>query len=146
MGIMQAYGPQNPLVGLTEIRNTLADLLFTAGVRNADRYYRPMNQQIEQQLAQQAAQAAAQQPPQSDPQSAAFLQAEQMKVSARVQADMQRNQIEAMKAQMADDRERDRMAQDLYLRAAEIEAKSGVAVQTAQIKAEQAAPRMPGAM
>ena len=50
MGIMQAYGPQNPLVGLTEIRNTLADLLFAAGVRNADRYYRPMNQQIEQQL------------------------------------------------------------------------------------------------
>lgn len=146
MGIMQAYGPQNPLVGLTEIRNTLADLLFTAGVRNADRYYRPMNQQIEQQLAQQAAQAAAQQPQQPDPQSAAFLQAEQMKVSARVQADMQKNQIEAMKAQMADDRERDRMAQDLYLRAAEIEAKSGVAVQTAQIKAEQAAPRMPGAM
>jgi hypothetical protein len=146
MGIMQAYGPQNPLVGLTEIRNTLADLLFAAGVRNADRYYRPMNQQIEQQLAQQAAQAAAQQPQQPDPQSAAFLQAEQMKVSARVQADMQRNQIEAMKAQMADDRERDRMAQDMYLRAAEIEAKSGVAVQTAQIKAEQAAPRMPGAM
>lgn len=146
MGIMQAYGPQNPLVGLTEIRNTLADLLFAAGVRNADRYYRPMNQQIEQQLAQQAAQAAAQQPQQPDPQSAAFLQAEQMKVSARVQADMQKNQIEAMKAQMADDRERDRMAQDMYLRAAEIEAKSGVAVQTAQIKAEQAAPRMPGAM
>ncbi|MEY4863755.1 MAG: hypothetical protein RLZ51_1850 [Pseudomonadota bacterium] len=144
MGIMQAYGPQNPLVGLTEIRNTLADILFAAGVRNADRYYRPMSMQIEQQLMGQAAQAAAQQQPQQDPQSAAFLQAEQMKVSARVQADMQKNQIEAMKAQMADDRERDRMAQDLYLRAAEIEARSGVAVQTAQIKAEQAAMRGPG--
>lgn len=143
MGIMQAYGPQNPLVGLTEIRNTLADLLFAAGVRNADRYYKPMNQQIEQQLIAAQQQAAASQPPQPDPQSAAFLQAEQMKVSARVQADMQRNQIEMAKAQMADDRERDRMAQDLFLREADIRAKSGVAVQTARIKAEQAAMRGP---
>ena len=143
MGIMQAYGPQNPIVGLTEIRNTLADILFAAGVRNADRYYKPMSPEIEMQIAQQAAQAAQQQPQQTDPQAMAFLQAEQMKMSARAQADMQKNQIEAMKAQMADDRERDRMAQDLYLRAAEIEAKSGVAVQTAQIKAEQAAMRGP---
>lgn len=146
MGIMQAYGPQNPIVGITEIRNTLADMLFAAGIRNADRYYRPMTQQMEQQLMQAQAEAAAQQPPQQDPQSAAFLQAEQMKVSARVQADMQKNQIEAMKAQAADDRERDRMAQDLALRSAEIAAKYGIAIDTARIKAEQAAPRMPGAM
>ena len=146
MGIMQAYGPQNPMVGMTEIRNTLADLLFASGVRNADRYYKPMNHQIEQQLMQAQAQAAAQQQPQQDPQSAAFLQAEQMKVSARVQADMQKNQIEAMKAQAMDDRERDRMAQDLFLRGAEIAAKTGVQLNTAQLKAEQAAPRNGGVM
>lgn len=143
MGIMQAYGPQNPIVGITEIRNTLADMLFAAGIRNADRYYRPMTQQMEQQLLAQQAEAAAQQQPQQDPQSAAFLQAEQMKVSARVQADMQKNQIEAMKAQMADDRERDRMAQDLFLRGAEIAAKTGVQLNAAQLKAEQAAMRGP---
>lgn len=146
MGIMQAYGPQNPMVGLTEIRNTLADMLFSAGLRNADRYYKPMTPEIEMQLAQQAAEAAANQPPAQDPQSAAFLQAEQMKVSARVQADMQKNQIEAMKAQAADDRERDRMAQDLFLGVADIAAKTGVQLNTAQLKAEQAAPRTPGAM
>ena len=143
MGIMRAYGPQNPMVGLTEIRNTLADILFSAGVRNADRYYKPMSPEIEMQIAQQAAQAAAQQQPQGDPQSMAFLQAEQMKTSARAQADMQKNQIEAMKAQMADDRERDRMAQDLYLRGAEIAAKTGVQLNAAQLKAEQAAMRGP---
>lgn len=144
MGILQSYGPQNPLVGLTELRNTLADILYGAGIRNADRHYKPMTAQIEQQLAEAQAQAAAQQPPQQDPQSAAFLQAEQMKVSARMQADMQRVQIEAMKAQAADDRERDRMAQDLAISEAEIAAKYGIAIDTARIKAEQAAPRMPG--
>lgn len=143
MQIMQGYGPQNPLVGLTEIRNTLADMLFAAGIRNADRYYRPMSPEIEQQLMAQAAQAAAQQQPAQDPQSMAFLQAEQMKTSARVQADMQKVQVEAMKAQMADDRERDRMAQDLFLRGAEIAAKTGVQLNAAQLKAEQAAMRGP---
>lgn len=143
MGIMQAYGPQNPIVGLTEIRNTLADILFGAGIRNADRYYKPMSPEIEMQIAQQAAQAAQQQPQQGDPQTMAFLQAEQMKMSARAQADMQKNQIEAMKAQMADDRERDRMAQDLFLRGAEIAAKTGVQLNAAQLKAEQAAMRGP---
>lgn len=143
MAIIQAYGLQNPLVGLTEVRNTLADMLFSAGLRNSDRYYRPMNLQIEQQVLQDQAQAAAQQPQQQDPQSMAFLQAEQMKASARVQADMQKTQVDVMKAQMADDRERDRMAQDLFLRGAEIAAKTGVQLNAAQLKAEQAAMRGP---
>lgn len=146
--ILQTYGPGNPLVGLTELRNTLADILYNAGIRSADRYYKPMNAQMEQQLAAQQAQqaqAAAGQQPQ-DPQSAAFLQAEQMKTSARVQSDMQKNQVEAMKAQQLDDRERDRMAQDLAIQTAEIAAKYGIAVDTARIKAEQAAPRMPMGM
>ena len=149
MGIMQAYGPQNPIVGLTEIRNTLADMLFSAGLRNADRYYKPMNPQIEQQLAAQQAQAAAQQAQQGqpqDPQAAAFMQVEGMKAQAKASADMQKVQLEAMKAAAADDRERDRMAQDLFLGVANIAAKTGVQLNTAQIKAEQAMPRQPGGM
>lgn len=146
MGIMQAYGPQNPIVGLTEIRNTLADMLFSAGLRNADRYYKPMTPEIEQQLAAQAAQAAAQQGQPQDPQAAAFMQVEGMKVQARAQSDMQKNQIEAMKAQASDDRDRDRMAQDLFLGVAGIAAKTGVQLNTAQLKAEQAMPRQPGGM
>jgi hypothetical protein len=141
--ILQTYGPSNPLVGLTELRNTLADILFNAGIRSADRYYKPMNAQMEQQIAAQQAQqqqAMAGQP-QQDPQSMAYLQAEQMKASARVQADMQKTQIDAMKAQQLDDRERDRMAQDLAIQTAEIAAKYGIAVDTARIKSEQAAPR-----
>jgi hypothetical protein len=144
-GVWQAFGPTNGLVTMTNIRNTLADILGHSGLHNADRYYQPMNPQIEQQLMQQAAQAAqaAQQGGQASDPNAAFLQAEQMKVSARVQADMQRAQLDGYKAQMQDDRERDRMTQDLAIKAAELVAKTGVQLNTAQIKQEQAMPRQP---
>jgi len=138
MGIWQSYGPQNGIVTMTNIRNTLADILRHSGMHNAERYYQPMNPQMEQQLMMQAAQAAqGQQQQPSDP-NAAFLQAEQMKTSARVQADQQKMQMDFVKAQMQDDRERDRMIQDLAIEAAKILASSGLRLNEQQIKAEQA--------
>ena len=144
MQIWQAYGPTNGIVSMTGIRNTLADILGMAGIHNADRYYNPMNPQIEQQLMAMAAQAAQGQQPQqpSDP-NAAFLQAEQMKMSARVQADMAKTQLDAEKMRMDDDLERDRMAQDLAIKAAELLAKTGVQLDLNAIKREQQMPRMP---
>jgi len=143
MGIWQAYGPSNGIVTMTNIRNALADILSHSGLHNADRYYQPMNPQIEQQLMAAAAQQAqqAQQGAQASDPNAAFLQAEQMKVSARVMADREKAMLEARKADMQDDRERDKMAQDLAIKVAEILAKSGVQINTANLKAEQAAPR-----
>ena len=60
--IYQTYGPQNGLVSLTNIRNTLSDMLATSGIRNSDRYFAPITQEIEQQMMQQqqAAQGQAQ--------------------------------------------------------------------------------------
>lgn len=142
MGIWQAYGPSNGLVTMTNIRATLAEILRHSGLHNVDKYYNPMTPEIEQQLLQQAAQAAQGQQQASDP-NAAFLQAEQMKVSARVQADMAKTQLDAQKMMMEDDRERDKMAQELAVKVAELLAKTGVQINTAAIKAEQSAPRGP---
>lgn len=144
MQIWQAYGATNGIVSMTGIRNTLADILGMAGIHNADRYYNPMNPQIEQQLLMMAAQAAQGQQPQqpSDP-NMAFLQAEQMKMSARVQADIAKTQLDAEKMRMDDDLERDRMAQDLAIKAAELLAKTGVQLDLNAIKREQQMPRMP---
>jgi hypothetical protein len=145
-GIWQAYGPTNGLVSLTTIRNLQADLLALAGIHNADRYWLPMDPEREQMLMQQAAQAAQQQPAPSDP-NMAFLQAEQMKVSARVMADREKAQLDMVKAQMQDDRERDRMEQDAVLRAAELAGKHSIAVNTQALRAQQQQPRpMPGQM
>jgi hypothetical protein len=144
MGIWQAYGPQNNIVSMTNIRNTLADILRHGGLNNSERYYQPMNQQMEQALMMQAAQAAQgqQQAQPSDP-NAAFLQAEQMKTSARVMADQQKAQLDYQKALMQDDRERDKMTQDLAIEAAKIFANTGVRLNEQQIRAQQAMTPMP---
>jgi hypothetical protein len=73
----------------------------------------------------------------------AFLQSEQMKMSARAQVDMAKVQLDAEKMRMDDDRERDRMAQDLAIRAGELLAKTGVQLDLNAIKREQQMPRMP---
>lgn len=145
--IYQTYGPQNGLVTLTQLRNTLADMLALGGLRNSDRYFMPMNPQIEQQMMmqqQQAAQAAAQGQQQPDP-NAAFLQAEQMKAQTRAQVDMAKAQMDQQykmhKLAMDDDLQRDEMVQDLAVKVAEILGKYGTAVDVEQVKQEQAAVR-----
>jgi spore coat protein CotH len=66
------------------------------------------------------------------------MQVEQMKSQTRAQADMQRTQVDIMKAQMQDDRERDKMTQDLAIEAAKIFANTGVRLNEQQIRAQQA--------
>jgi len=136
--IYQTYGPQNGLVSLTNIRNTLADVLAASGVRNSDRYFAPMTPEIEQQMLmmQQQAQEAMAQQGQSDP-NAAFLQAEQMKAQSKMQSDMMKLQLDQQKAIAEDDRKRDQMAQDLLVDAAKIYGQYGSTVDVARVKAEQ---------
>lgn len=141
MQIWQNYGPTNGLVGMTQMRNTLADILGLGGIRNSDRYYQPMDAQKEQMLIQQAQQA---QQPQPDPNAAiaqAQIQAEQIKAQAKIQSDQLKAQLDAQKALAADDRERDKMDQDLLIKAAEVIGKYGTAVDVERIKAMQAEPR-----
>ena len=143
MQIIQTYGMQNGLVGLTNIRNTLADILALGGIRNADRYYAPMNPQIEQQVIMMQQQMAAQRQDPNQALAQAQIQAETIKAQVKAQSDMAKIQLDAQKALAADDRERDQMDQDLLIKAAEMVGKYGTAVDVAQIKALQDAPRFP---
>jgi len=136
--VYQQYGATNGLVSLTNIRNTLADILAASGIRNAERYFAPMTPEAEQQMMQQAqqAQAQAQQQPMPDP-NAAILQAEQMKAQVKMQTDMAKLQFDAQKAAADNDLKRDQMAQDLLVDAAKIAGQYGTSVDVARIKAEQ---------
>lgn len=154
MSVWQQYGPQNGLVTMTNVRNTLADLLGTVGLKNTDRYYLPVTFEKEQELiaakqeqAAQQAQMMAQSQQQTDPQQA-FMATEQMKASTKAQVDMAKLQLEAQKAAsdrdfkmhelaMKDDLQRDNMVQDLAVKVAEILGKYETAVDTTAIKAEQ---------
>lgn len=138
--IFSNYGMQNGLVGMTEIRNTLADMLALGGLRNINRYFKPMSSEQEMALQQQA---QAQQGQQPMDQAAAYLQAEQLKAQAKSQTDMAKLQIDAQKAIATDDRERDQMDQDLLVKAAEIYGKYQTNVDVAGVKQAQAQPRYP---
>ena len=145
--VYQTYGPMNGLVSLTNIRNTLADILASSGIRNADRYFAPITPEIEMQLLQmqqqQQAALAGQQP--SDP-AQAMVQAEAMKAQTKAQVDMTKAQMENQRKMhemaMKDDLARDQMAQDLYVDAATLAGQYGQAVDLAKIKAEQDKERM----
>ena len=143
--VYQTYGPQNGLVSMTNIRNTLADLLAASGVRNADRYFSPITPEIEAQMLQAQQQAQAEQGAAPDP-NAAFLQAEQIKAQAKMQSDMAKLQLDAQKAASEDDLKRDKMAQDLFIDTAKVYGQYGTAVDVARVQAEQDKMRMIGGM
>jgi hypothetical protein len=60
-----------------------------------------------------------------------------MKAQAKVSTDMAKLQLDAQKAMAEDDRERDKMAQDLLVDAAKIAGQYGTQVDIARVKAEQ---------
>lgn len=134
------YGPRNGVVTLTGMRNTITDMLALAGIRNSERYFNPITMEIEQQLQAQAAQAAAEaaqggnQP--MDP-NQAFLQAEQMKAQQRIAIEQFKAQEGARKAIMDDDLQRDKMAQDLAIKDAELSAKYGIEIEKIRLAQQQ---------
>ena len=141
--VYQTYGPMNGLVSLTNIRNTLSDILASSGIRNADRYFAPITPEIEMQLLQiqQQQQAALAGQGQAQDPATAMVQAEAMKAQTKAQVDLQRAQMDDARKReemnMQDDLRRDQMAQDLYVDAAKTLGQYGSAVDIARIKAEQ---------
>jgi len=130
------YGPNNGVVTLSGMRNTLTDMLALAGIRNSERYFNPITPEIEQQLQQMAAQEAQGQEPPMDP-NEAFLKAEEMKAQQRIAIEQFKAQEAARKAIMDDDLKRDQMAQDLAIKDAELAAKYGVEVDKLALQREQ---------
>jgi hypothetical protein len=139
--IYTTYGPYNGMVSLTNIRNTLSDMLAAAGVRNSDRYFAPITPEVEQQLLAMQQQAQAQQAQGASDPNQAFLAAEQMKAQAQMQSDMAKLQMEQQKLMMEDDRKRDQMDQDLLVDAAKVLGQYGTQVDVAAIRAAQQAAR-----
>lgn len=156
--IIAQFGPGNPVVSLTQMFNTIQDGLALMGMKNVQRYFTPVTPEIEQALKQEMeakAASANQQPP--DP-AQALLQAEQIKAQTKMQTDQMRGQIDISKAaaqhrmdmtrlraeygykvadgQRQDDLARDKMLQDMWLKLAEIEAKLGVQIHSAELGTE----------
>ena len=143
MQIWESYGTSNGLVTMTGIRNTLGDMLSLAGVKNIDRYFNPMTAETEAQLIQQQEELAAQEQEGAMTDAEALVQSEQYNADKQMEMQQLKLQIEAQKAIAVDDRDRDKMDQDLLIKAAEILGKYGTAVDTANIKKAQDEARYP---
>ena len=141
MQIWTQYGNGNGLVTMTGIRNTLGDMLALQGVKNVDRYFQPINPEIEAQLIQEQQQMAAESPQITEAE--ALVQAEQYKADKQMEMQQLKLQIDAQKAIAVDDRERDALDQELMIKVAEILGKYGTSVDTAQIKADKEQTRYP---
>jgi hypothetical protein len=128
--ILATLGPGNPLVDLRQLRSTYAEMLRLAGYKDASRFFR----EIDQAAMQQMAQASQQRQPPMDP-NMMLAQVEAQKAQIDMQIAREKMQLEWLKAQQADDRERDRTEADIALRAAEMQAKYGAQVDMAAIKA-----------
>lgn len=118
--ILQTLGPNNPLVSIKQYRNTLAQITELQGFKDASRYFNEITPEIEQQMAQ---------PPQPQPDPTQILaQVEAQKVQKDIEIADKKMAVEIATQKAADDRERDKLELDAWLKAQEMQLKYGVPV------------------
>ena len=110
---LEKLGPNNPLVGLGQIRNTLSKMLEISGYPDSNQFFKPLPLDYE-----------APQPPPPKPSPEELLaQAQMADIEARTAIDQQKIQLDAMKQQQLDEREWARIAGDLAIREFQAESK-----------------------
>jgi hypothetical protein len=142
MGILQNMGLQNPFVTLRHISNAMQDRVRLAGLPNGTRYLNVITPEVEQQIMQELAaqqQQAMQAGAAMSPEAMAIVQGEQIKAQAKLQSDAARVQAQMEKDREKADLERDRLLQDLIIKAAELEATHGIRLDILSILRAQAA-------
>jgi len=130
--LLQTLGPNNPLVTMGQYANTLTKLVEMAGYKDSSQFFNQLPMDY----------APPQQPPQPDP-TQALAQVQIQSIQADIQKKAAELALEREKMIRADDRERDRIAQDGILKRQEMELKYQVnlAATQAEIDAKVAMDR-----
>lgn len=110
---LEKLGPDNPLVGLGNIRNTLAKMLEISGYKDTDQFFKPLPIDWT---------PPPPEPPPPTPEEL-LAQAQMADIQARTAIDQQKLEVDVMKAQQLDDRETTRIAGDLAIREFQAEEK-----------------------
>jgi hypothetical protein len=128
---IQTYGPNNPLVDLSQFRTTLAQMTTLAGFQDASQFWKEINPQEVQAFMQQMAQG------QNKPDPAQIIaQVEAEKIKADILINAAKQELERQKAIADSDLKRDQLIADSMLKAAEIQAKYGAQVDMAMIRGD----------
>lgn len=118
-----------PFVKFHHLRATLNRAIDALGYRNSEEFFDRWGPEEQAQYEQMQAQ---QEPPPDL--NAMVLEIEKMKLQMQTIAEQNQKDVEIFKAQLQDERERDKMAQDAVLKEREIEARYAVDVQDIELK------------
>ena len=110
---LEKLGPDNPLVGLGNIRNTLAKMLEISGYKDTDQFFKPLPIDW---------QPPPPEPPPPTPEEL-LAQAQMADIQARTAIDQQKLEVDVMKARQLDERESVRIAGDIAIREVQAEEK-----------------------
>jgi|TARA_R110000824_G_scaffold133216_1_gene295896 hypothetical protein len=110
---LEKLGPNNPLVGLGQIRNTLSKMLEISGYPDSNQFFKQVPLDYE---------PPPPEPPKLSPEEL-LAQAQMADIQARTAIDEQKIQLAAMKQQQLDERESARIAGDLAIREFQAESK-----------------------
>lgn len=126
---MSTMGAQNPLTDMSKLANTLKAMTELAGFKDASKFWNDP--------------AQFQPPPDADKPdiNEQLIQVQIQQIQADIQKKAAELQLELQKAQMIDDRERDKLEADLYVKAEEMKAKYGTQLNVEQIRAKLAIDR-----
>lgn len=129
--VISQFGLDNPLVTLSQYRNTVGKIIETAGIKDVDNYFLDPNGPQAQQIMAQAAQKPKKPRPEE-----VLAQAEIAKTQAETQAKIASMNLEREKMFMEDERKRDELDAKISMDALELQAKYGTQIDIAQLKAE----------
>jgi hypothetical protein len=126
-------GPMNPLVSPAQYANTLRKMVELAGFKDASQFFNaiPADYQPPQ----------ATEPPKPSPEEM-LAQVQVQSIQADIQKKAAELQLEQQKMQMADDRERDKMDIDKFIKLRELELKYGAVINEQQLNVQVERDRM----
>ena len=125
--ILQTLGASNPLVEMTQYRNTMAKMVELAGFKDASMFFKEVPEMTPEQR-----QAMMQKKPDVSEQ---LIQVQIKEIEANMQKASARLQLDNEEMKRKDDLDRDKLDAEIMLKAAEIEAKYGTQVETTVIRA-----------
>ena len=125
--LLQTLGASNPLVEMTQYRNTMAKMVELAGFKDPSMFFKEVPEMTPQQR-----QAMMQKKPDVSEQ---LIQVQIEEIKANMQKANAKIQLETEEMKRRDDLDRDKLDAEIMLKAAEIEAKYGTQVETTVIRA-----------
>jgi hypothetical protein len=126
--IIQTLGPDNPLCDLKQLRDNYVRVLALNGIKDGSRFFKEVTPEAVEQFKQQQAAAAEQANP-----AAMLAKVEAAKIQKDMQIAERKAELDEIKTMLDDDRERDKIEGELYLKALEIQAKYGAQIQIEQL-------------